>query len=103
MVFENLTLFEVNLENSRFSASRGGSSSEETESFESESYEDESSDVETESESGGGRSKALPIGLLLVLVVSGLAFRRYRSGGDGEEAGDVDDTGGITIEQAAEQ
>lgn len=95
MVFENLTLFEVNLENSRFSASRG----DESEEVETESYESES---ESESESGGGRSKALPLGLLLVLVIGGLAFRRYRSGGDGgEEVGTGDE--GITIEQAADQ
>ena len=97
MVFENVTLIELNLENSRFSTARGGESTEE------ESYESEDSGMETgseESSGGSGRSKALPLGLVLFLVVGALAFRRFRSGG---EVGDVDDTGGITIEQAAEQ
>ena len=98
MVFENLTLFEINLENSRFGVSRGASESEATESHESESG---GAGAEDESESGGGRSKALPIGLVLVLVVGALAYRRYRSGGD--DGGATEDTGGITIEQAAEQ
>ena len=116
MVFENLTLFEVNLENSRFSASRGGSGDEQSSSKESgvgsESKTGSTSSAEStsgaESESSGGRSKALPLGLLVVLVVGALAFRRFRSGGDdggdvGSDVGSDDESGGITIEQAAEQ
>lgn len=99
MAFENLTLFEVNLENSRFGASRGESGSEETDSAESES-----GDARDESASeSGGRSKALPLGVVLFLVIGGLAFRRYRSGGDDETEVGTDETEGITIEQAAEQ
>lgn len=94
MVFENVTLFELHLENSRFSATKGESGSEEAGS---------AGDGASEAESGGGRSKAIPVGLLLLLVVGGVAFRRYRSGDDGGEEGGADRAEGITIEQAAEQ
>lgn len=92
MVFENVTLFELHLENSRFSATRGAESEEETESYE----------FEDEEESGGGGIGRV-FGVLVFLAVVGLAVRRYRSGDGGDELGGVDETEGVSIEQAAEQ
>ena len=92
MVFENVTLVELHLENSRFSASRG-----------SEAEEEGSFDVEVEGEEesgGGGIGRAL--GVLVFLVIVGAAVRRFRSGGDGGDEVGVEDAEGISIEQAAE-
>lgn len=92
MVFENVTLFELHLENSRFSATRGGEATE-TESFEAET-----------GESSGGPGIGRALGVLFLLAVVGLAVRRYRSGGDGgEEVGSAGEREGISIEQTAEQ
>jgi hypothetical protein len=93
MVFENVTLFELHLEKSRFSASRGG---------EAESEDETSYEAETEEESGGG-GIGRTLGVLLVLVVAGLAFRRYRSGGDGGEDLGTDQAEDVSIEQTADQ
>lgn len=91
MVFENVTLFELHLENSRFSANRGAESEEEAESYE----------FEDEEESGGGIGRVF--GVLVFLAVVGLAVRRYRSGDGGDDLDGVDETEGVSIEQAAEQ
>lgn len=92
MVFENVTLFELHLENSRFSATRGAESEEDTESYEVESGEESS-----------GRGFGRVLGVLVFLVVVGLAVRRFRSGGEGEEYSGAGETEDVSIEQAAEQ
>ena len=89
MVFENLTLVELHLENSRFSAERGGESAEAPE------------EVEAEEESGGGRMGRV-LALVLFFVVAGAAVRRYRSGGEDGGAEGVEEAGGITIEESAD-
>ena len=100
MVFENITLIELHLENSRFSASRNAESgwTTESEEYDADEYE------ESAEEESGGRSLGRVFGFLLFVAIAGFAVRRYRSGGDdgGDEVG-VDEAEGITIEQAAEQ
>ena len=98
MVFENITLFELHLENSRFRATRSEESGWTTESEEYDEYE------ESIDEESGGRSIGRIFGVLLFLAVAGLAVRRFRSGdeADADDVG-VDEAEGITIEQAAEQ
>ena len=91
MVFENVTLVELHLENSRFSAPRGAEAEEEEASVE----------VEIEEESGGG-GIGRALGVLVFLAIVGFAVRRFRSGDDGGEEFGVGETEGISIEQTAE-
>jgi len=91
MVFENVTLVELHLENSRFNAPGSGASEEEEASVE----------VEIEEESGGG-GMGRALGVLVFLAIVGFAVRRFRSGGDGGEEVGVEEAEGISIEQAAE-
>ena len=90
MVFENVTLVELHLENSRFNAPGSGATEEEEASLE----------VEEEESDGGGIGRAL--GVLVFLAIVGVAVRRFRSGGDGGEEVGVEEAEGISIEQAAE-
>lgn len=92
MVFENLTLVELNLENSRFSASRGGSD----DAPEPAAEEPE----ETAQDDSGGRGAGGVVAVLALIAV-GVAIaiaRRRRSAG--EQPAEADQ---ITIEDAAEQ
>ena len=97
MVFENLTLFELHLENSRFGPSFGGDDEEEAEAAE-EAYDAE----ETGDEGGRGGGMRRALGVLLLFVVVGLAVRRYRSGGESMEDVVEEESEQITIEHAAE-
>lgn len=86
MVFENLTLFELHLENARIGPSFGD--------------EDDEMDAEAvETSSGGGAGRLL--GMLLVVGLVAFAVRRFRGReGDDMEQTDLDE---ITIEEAPEQ
>lgn len=89
MVFENLTLFEVHLENAHLGPAFG---EEEAEEAPAEATEE---DVES-----GGRGPGRSLGLVLFLVVvAAMAVRRYRSGGESVEE-EIEE---ITIDQPAEQ
>lgn len=84
MAFENLTLFELHLENARIGPSFRGD-------------DEEAEETEAASSSGGGR----PVGrgvvaLALLAVGAAVALRRLRGGSDG-------DSEQITIEHAVEQ
>lgn len=87
MVFENLTLFELHLENARFGPSFGA---------------EEDDDVEAnavEESSGGGAGRF--VGMLLLVGLVALAVRRFRARGeDDTEQADLEE---ITIEEAVEQ
>lgn len=96
MVFENITLFELHLDNPRFSAIRGGDAAEEA-----AAEEETSEEYASEESAGSGGSFGRALGVLAFLVVAGLVVRRLRSGDDGEAVG-VEETEGISIEQAAE-
>ena len=84
MVFEKLTLFEIRLDDARFSNKIGSESDDEHE-VETESTEMETSEMETseaESASGGSRIRRVA-GLAVVGVVVGtLAARRLRGRDD---------------------
>ena len=89
MVFENLSLFELHLENSRFGPSFGADDDEEV-----------AVDAEAVEESSGGRGAGRFVGMLLFVGLVAFAVRRYRArGDDGMEQADLDE---ITIEEAAE-
>ena len=94
MVFENITLFELHLENSRFGPSFGDEDVEAEEEYADEGEQSEDS-------SGGGIGRV--IGALVLMVVVGLAVRRFRSGGEAEPEEYEAEGDGITIEHAAEQ
>jgi|GEM_PF-3796995 len=86
MVFENLTLFELHLENSRFGPSFGAEEEDEV-------------DVEAVEESSGGGAGRF-FGMLLFVGLVAFAVRRYRA--RGEDDMEQSDLGEISIEEAAE-
>lgn len=90
MVFENLTLVELHLENSRFDAGRAGESA-------GEHVEEEEAATESES---GGRSLRGPLMLLVLLAVGGAMAARRRRKSSKEESPEAEQ---ISIEQAAER
>lgn len=90
MALENLTLFELHLENSRFGPSFGDDEADEEASAEGEPSEESS-----------GRGLGRILGALILVGVAAMAVRRFRS--SGEEMGVEEDSDQITIEHAAEQ
>ena len=93
MVFENLTLFELHMEGSRFGPDFGG-----------EEEAEEAVAELSEGDDSGGRGRGLPLfGLLVLAVVAGLAFRRYRSGEEEEAEAFEEESDEITIEHTADQ
>ena len=88
MVFENLTLVELNLENARIGPRFGGDDEEDVE-------------MAAPEEAASGGSKLGAFGGLLFLVGVGAALAYWRSRSDESVAGD--DGEQITIESAAEQ
>lgn len=90
MAFENLTLFELHLENSRIGPDFGGEGAAE---------EEMAAESESEESSGGGLGRI--VGTLVLLAIVAMAVRRFRS--SGEETGPEGETDQITIEHAAEQ
>lgn len=89
MAFENLTLFELHLEGTRFGPEFGSDEDEEAADHE----------VESEDESGGRRLGPV-FGFLLLAVGVALAVRRFRGRVEDEPSEDAEQ---ISIETAAEQ